>query len=344
MYKAREEGEDVTLRKVHSGECQEPQDDEPDRVEKDDRKCTPEDLLGMCARIYRPVCGSDGKSYPNKCELCHHSARLDKGLTIEHLGLCRIEVGATASPEDTVRCDEDIEEGKCTREYDPICGTDGNTYNNKCLYCIEKIRNGHRDLSVKRMGVCVPEDYCLERTKMGACPFIYMPVCANDGKTYPNLCVMCYQMYKKRREEGNDEFVLRKDHDGSCDDVGPTYNEAIVCRPEDKDKACTREYFPICGSDRMTYPNRCYFCNALYQKQSENPEEEPLRVVLKAECPSDHKCSKMSHFGACTNDYKPVCGSDGATYSNDCVRCAEMYRRQREGENIFIYVKHEGEC
>ncbi|XP_042637284.1 sperm-associated acrosin inhibitor-like [Orycteropus afer afer] len=31
----------------------------------------------------------------------------------------------------------------CTREMDPICATNHQTYNNKCIFCSEKMESGH---------------------------------------------------------------------------------------------------------------------------------------------------------------------------------------------------------
>jgi len=73
-----------------------------------------------CNRMLRPVCGSDGKTYSNECAL-KNAACDDKSLKKVHDGPCAS--ATTAKPS----CKQ-----PCNRNLDPVCGSDGETYNNEC--------------------------------------------------------------------------------------------------------------------------------------------------------------------------------------------------------------------
>lgn len=76
--------------------------------------------------------------------------------------------------------------------------------------------------------------------------------------------------------------------------------EALWC-------ACTREYDPICGSDKVTYANDCNFKCATRRKSA-------LSLVHRGEC-AGCECDGLP---------APLCGTDGLTYHNRCAfECAK---------------------
>ncbi|XP_017782606.1 PREDICTED: four-domain proteases inhibitor-like [Nicrophorus vespilloides] len=131
----------------------------------------------FCTFDYRPVCGSDGRTYGNLCGLkCRQ--REDSALTLAYHGECKIEK-RSAEP-----C-------KCTKEYNPVCGTDAVTYDNLCL--LKCARETDASVYLLYEGACKKNQKPVE-----ICTMEYFPICGSDGRTYGNKCEFDFNRRTKK--------------------------------------------------------------------------------------------------------------------------------------------------
>jgi hypothetical protein len=290
-----------------------------------DGSCNIADEFGTCVTpppacddLFDPVCGCDGTTYLNRCHAINAGIQVDHagacgelqicggilGLQCDPGFYCQLPLGTCNIIPDLTGTCQPIPD-LCAPVINPVCGCDGETYQNGCFAAAAGV-------SIDHVGPCnVVGDLCGGFTGQTCdegsfcefpigvcpggetpglcqdipiiCPLIYAPVCGCDGVTYENACLAA-----------SAEISIA--HNGECDG-GP---------------------IELCGGFAgLECSNPDDFC-LLPDGSCNVADEHGTCLTLPDECPEN---------------FQPVCGCDGVTYGNRC-----------EANSAGVQVDHVGSC
>lgn len=114
-----------------------------------------------------PVCASNGKTYNNTC-LFSCATKSASGIPTPHITIVQYRACVPRS-QTTLPCN-------CPEYYEPICGSDKQTWPNECLLTCAETSVTHKGQCGYPVCRC-PDDY-------------YSFTCGSDGLTYKNKCVL----------------------------------------------------------------------------------------------------------------------------------------------------------
>lgn len=261
-----------------------------------------------CSSDYKPVCGSDGKTYANVCVLSMaHCKNPGSTVTMQAEGACVESTSAPSTPAPATSAPSKCNQ-MCTADFTPVCGSDGKTYSNACALSVAQCKSSDVNISKVFEGECgsgaagattpapetpaattaapTPEPATTAPAPANTvkcsqmCSSDYTPVCGSNGKTYANACALSVAQC----ENPNASIAKMSDDEcgsGAADSTAPA-------TPATCPEICPANFAPVCGSDGKTYSNAC----TLSVAQCKSPSVS-ITKMSEGECGSGAAATTM---------------------------------------------------
>nr|XP_044988825.1 serine protease inhibitor Kazal-type 5 [Jaculus jaculus] len=304
----------------------------------------------ICTTDTSAVCGTDGKTYRSRCDLCAENAKSRKQVSIKNEGHCD-----STNPEQDMCSDflAFVKDGRleCTKESDPHFGPEGEAHGNRCSMCAELFLKEAEEKDKQQEGNRTRRDaekeLCKEfenQVKSGRlfCTRKRAPIYGPDGRIHYNKCSLCAEIFMKRfLEEKSKTTQNRRNARNKAKDEKQTEVRKLCSEYRKHMKngilICSREIDPIHGLDGKLHINMCSMCQAFFQKQAEEKKAEVQarnkrfqKSLSYEEICREYRPYMKNGKLPCTRENDPIYGPDGKYPRNVCYMCAAFFQQEEK--------------
>ena len=327
------------------------------KVETGEAECLCPDQCSLADLGTERVCGSDGESYQNVCEMKKVSCQMKKEISVSYYGLCfSKDLCENKNCHKYAVCQRGtcICEGCGKVKKSPVCGSDGKTFDSECemrkLACEQ-----NSNVSVRHYGACITGDtkttevdiasqqlewQCSEKCIHGSCYLVdgiwqclcpkcedepsVNTLCGEDKITYRSKCHLKQQMCMKQTQVG----IL---HYGSCNSISQcSVNSEMI-------RLSSGPGFLTCnGDEQCPVSSYCYegYCCFSRQKTSIScsttiygccADENTFALGPRRQgCPENCMCNELGAYGNRCDMFSQCVCRKGVT-GKKCDRCSHGY-------------------